>query len=112
MDIKVEQVELMDETGAFYATAVEANVEVDVDDESSWHITSIDVLGFDGKRQRVTRIYSPYNNHVEFEYIRDELMRSRKVQLQGSISEQLARDSAARDGARRRRAGQYVSGVV
>jgi len=101
----IEDFELTDANGYWFATAPEIEVEIEISHEWSWHIATVSLIGQKHNERKVVRVFDLMNSPVEFSRMRADLMVTSGKYLQGCVSEHLEdeRYSRADTAADRRR---------
>lgn len=109
MDVIIEDFELSDAQGFFYAIIPTLLVEIDVQDSRDWSIVSAEIVGCLRGQTKTIRRFSRLENSAEFSEIKRDLMATHKDYLQGCVHEHLADiESSRADTAADKRRDQFL----
>lgn len=113
MHIIIEDYELLDANGYWFATAPEIEVEIDISHEWEWRIVGVALIGQKHGDRKAVRQFDSMNSPVEFSRMRADLMALHKNYLQGCVSEHLEDERYSRaDTAADRRRNAYLHEVA
>lgn len=89
MMVLIEDFELTDANGFWFATAPEIEVEIEISHEWSWRIVGVALIGQKHNERKAVRVFDAQNSPVEFSRMRADLMVTSGKYLQGCVSEHL-----------------------
>ena len=105
IDVTVEDFELTDADGFWFAVAPELQVEIEVEDKDDWRIVGISLIGQKGQIKKAIKTFNGSKTPTDFQRLKFDLHETREAYLQSCVSQHLSecRSSRAANEADRRR---------
>lgn len=110
IDVKVEDFDLTDADGFWFAVAPELQVEIEVEDEGEWRIVGISLIGQKGQIKKAIKTFNGSKTPSDFQRLKFDLMETRRAYMQGWVDQHIAEchsSKAANASDRRRNANLH-----